>query len=193
MMQKNTQLIVIEGIDGVGKTTLTRGICTELQNRGIKAVLYEDIENKTEGFNTIKKYVKEHVSVEASFYFYLASAIHKSNEIEQLLKDNWVICDRYVFSTYAFHVAQGLSLESLPDLKNLSIRMPDQLILLVLDEGERNKRISERAHNDIDDCYPNVPGSYLHHFQEILKSFNPKILDANSSKEALVSVVIEAI
>ena len=40
------KLVVFEGIDGVGKTTLSGLLRDKLVQHGIKAVRYEDIENK---------------------------------------------------------------------------------------------------------------------------------------------------
>ncbi|MDO8499777.1 MAG: hypothetical protein Q7S66_03905 [bacterium] len=52
------KLVVFEGIDGVGKTTLCSALKHELAKRGIMAILYEEIENKKSGFNKIKSFIK---------------------------------------------------------------------------------------------------------------------------------------
>jgi len=40
------KLIVFEGIDGVGKTTLSKLLRDKLINQGIKTIRFEDIEKK---------------------------------------------------------------------------------------------------------------------------------------------------
>lgn len=75
------KLIVLEGIDGVGKTTIARLLKEALTRRGIPAMVYEEHEKRDAGFNVLKPFVRKNAPIEASFFFYLASAIYKSQEI----------------------------------------------------------------------------------------------------------------
>lgn len=108
------KLVVFEGIDGVGKSALCRALCDQLRTqKGIPAVVFEDVEDRRSGFNLIKPFIKEQVPATGSFLFYLASAIYKSVLIEKLLRTSWVICDRYIYSTLAYHHTRGVELGSL--------------------------------------------------------------------------------
>lgn len=84
-MKLKNKLIVLEGIDGVGKTTIALRLKKLLKQRRIRVVLYEDYELKHPGFNPLKMLVKK-IPITGSHLFYLASAIYKSQEIKKLLK-----------------------------------------------------------------------------------------------------------
>lgn len=111
------KLVVFEGIDGVGKTTLSILLRDKLIDQGIKTIRYEDIERENCGFNLIKPFIKTQVPIDSSLLFYIASAIYKSQQIEKLLKHYWVICDRYIYSTFAYHKIRNADFSFIPDIK----------------------------------------------------------------------------
>lgn len=175
------KLIVLEGIDGVGKTTLAHALVEQLKNKGIYAICYEDVEDAFSVFNQTKQKVKESAVIEAQFYFYLASAIQKSSHIRDLLNKQWVICDRYVYSTYAYHVVRGMRAMHMPAIKTLPILTPDLALLLALDEKTRQERVRQRISNDTYDYELKTPKSFLGRFEAELRKFNLKGLDTNDS------------
>lgn len=183
-------LIVIEGIDGVGKTTLCRELTLSLQKSNFPVVWFEEVEEASSLFNRMKKTVRTEASLEAQFYFYLASAIYKSSIIEDLLEKQTVICDRFVYSTYAYHLAKGLNVEYAPMLSKLPIRKPDLAYQLILDETERQKRILQRPDNDIDDFEFKKTGGYIDIFEKHLQTFQLKILDTSLSTDELVHTIL---
>ncbi len=191
------KLIVFEGIDGTGKTTISSLLVTELKNRGINAVRYEDIENRNSVFNAAKEYIKAHATVEASFFFYVASALNKSAEITPLLTDAWVICDRYVYSTVAQHIARGLDAALVPDFKKTALRKPDYLFLLTVDEAVRISRLSLRGEASADDFVPKEVGSVPYIKEQTFMSFSPHVLDNSTDGpglliESICSIILES-
>ena len=137
------KLIVFEGIDGVGKTTLCQLLERELRKRGIPVIRYESIESKKRGYNVLKPFIKKKTGIYASFLFYLSSAIYKSQTVERLLKTSWVLCDRYVYSTIGYHIARGVRVESVR-FKKLPIREPDLTFCVVVKESIRRARILKK-------------------------------------------------
>jgi dTMP kinase len=190
-MSKNHKLIVIEGIDGVGKTTLCRELKSALLNQGQSVIWFEEIENPDSIFNSMKKNIKKTVSLETQFYFYLASAINKSETIFSLLENHSVICDRYIYSTYAYHVAKGMSVTNMPPMSILPVRLPDLCYQLVLDESERQQRIRNRKNNDIDDFEIKIPESHIDKFERYLFSCNLPILNSILSQNELVNLILK--
>ena len=154
---------------------------------GVTALRYEDIEDKHEGFNLLKDYVRSTASVEASFYFYLASALHKSARIQALLKEQWVICDRYVYSTIAYHVAKGFPRSAVPDLAQLPLKMPDYFFLVTVSERERLQRVSKKIGATTDDAIPKSLGNEVQTREDVFKSFNPLVID-NSENDPQISL-----
>ena len=181
MKQKN-KLIVLEGIDGVGKTTIALELKKVLKKKGISAILYEDYELKHPGFNPLKLLVKK-IPIAGSHLFYLASAIYKSQVIKKLLKKHWVICDRYFYSSVEYHKAKGskLQIQPLNDLLK-----PDYGFLLTLNEKTRQKRVKQRSKITKSDLVSKQIGSFPYKMESFLKKTDLINIDNSVSiKEAM--------
>lgn len=181
-MKSKNKLIVFEGIDGVGKTTIALELKKTLKNKGIPVIFYEDYETKHPGFSPLKLLVKT-IPITGSHLFYLASSIYKSQVIKKLLKTHWVICDRYFYSTNAYHKTKGsnLKIQKLNDLQN-----PDYAFLLTLDEKTRQKRIQQKSHITKSDLILKKKGSLPYKMENFLKKMNLiKIDNSTPMKETL--------
>lgn len=175
------KLIVFEGIDGVGKTTLSGLLRDKLVSRGIKTIRFEDIEEKNNGFNLIKPFIKKQVSINSSLLFYLASAVYKSRLIERLLKHNWVICDRYIYSTLAYHKIRKAGLSPVLDIKKILIRLPDFLFLIKVADNVRLNRIKNRLVNNTYDFKVKTSRNFAGKMEKELEEFKPIIIDNSHS------------
>ncbi len=163
------KLIVFEGIDGVGKSTLCAELKKELKRKGIKAVLYEDFERNKVGFGVLKSFIKQKVrplSVNSSLYFYLSSALYKSEVIKKLLKKSWVICDRYIYSTIADHVVGGVDKVIVPDLKKFPFLKPDFAFWVVVSDKIRLGRVKARGLANKQELVPLKPGTRAHKLEK---------------------------
>lgn len=184
-------LIVFEGIDGAGKTTIAKKLHELFIRLGIPCVFYEDYEKKDHGFNLIKPFIGDETPIDSSLFFYIASAIYKSQEIKFLLRDNWVICDRYVYSTLAYHRARGANLNLIPLLKKLPIILPDFYFLLEVDEPLRLKRLAMKQNTEPLDFLPKSHGSFFDRIERYLIEHKPIIL--NNSQTETDSIINEII
>lgn len=171
------KLIVFEGIDGVGKTTLSKLLQNKLKKQGFKAVRYEDAEERNSGFNQIKPFIKTQTPIDSSLLFYISSAIYKSRQIEKLLKHNWVICDRYIYSTLAYHKIRKVDPALIPDIKNMPIRLPDFLFLIKVNDDIRLKRIKARSNNNDYDFKMKTKKNLIGKMEKELETFKPIIID----------------
>lgn len=185
------KLIIFEGIDGVGKTTLCRELKKELKTRGVEAVFYEDFERKNYGFNILKPFIKKmaELSVDSSFLFYLSSAVYKSAVIEKLLERQWVICDRYVYSTIAYHKIRGCSKNILRAVGAFPIREPDYGFFVTVDDDKRLSRVKGRKNITAADTIPNKKGTHPRRMENEFKKF-PLIRISNNTQ---LSVAINKI
>jgi len=183
------KLIVFEGIDGVGKTTLAKLLRDNLIKQGFEAVLYEDLEEKNKGFNLIKPFIKEQVSINSSLFFYIASVIHKSQNINELLKKNFVICDRYIYSTIAYHVVRGAD-KSLINMKKLPIIWPDFLFLIKTQEKIRLERVKKRKKNNICDLKVKTNKNLIGKMEKELENFSPITINNSYNSPDIVSNTI---
>ena len=135
MENKKYKFIVFEGIDGSGKSTVSRYLARE-----IHAKLYT---TPPPGFKSTRRKFDSFVKLPSRFLFYLSSVAYASEEIKKLLQKRHVVCDRYIASTLAYHKALGVKLNW--DLEQLNLVKPDFTFFLEINnEQERVRRLKER-------------------------------------------------
>ncbi len=185
-MKNKNKLIVFEGIDGVGKTTIAVVVKKLLRKKGNPVVLYESYEKKYSNFNKLKPFIKT-IPVNASYLFYLSSSVYKSHIIKKLLERNWVICDRYFYSTIARHGAEGSTLKI--DIDSLGIIKPDYTFLLTIKEKIRRERIKYKKHITESDLVPKIPGCFPYKMEKLLKKMNLIKIDNSGSLNETISKI----
>ncbi len=96
--------IVVEGLDGTGKSTVTKLIADKIG--GIRvATPMEPYQGRR------PKYVEATFNPQDSFEFYLEATLHAAWQIAQMCKTQAVVCDRYIASTFSYHTGLGLDSE----------------------------------------------------------------------------------
>lgn len=140
MGRKKNIFIVVEGLSGCGKTRITKALSKKLNAIYFKTpppplIAFRDIADKKFG-------------IEDRYSFYLAGSFLASEQIKKILERKTVICDRYIYTTLAFHAARGLKVHKISQLKNLLT--PDITFLVTCDEDIRRERMNKRglSHND---------------------------------------------
>jgi thymidylate kinase len=140
---KKHRFIVIEGIDGSGKSAVARLLAERLG-----ASCYE---TPPPPFTCIRHHIDTNASVEVHHLFYLAAVLHASDEIRVLLRTQDVVCVRYVMTTVVYHSVLGSTLQL--DVESLPLVEPDYTFLLhVTDEAERQRRIEQRRLKTVADA-----------------------------------------
>jgi len=140
--KKLRKFIVIEGIDGVGKTTCAR-MLTEMM-RGYYYKTPPPI------FKSIRTEIDLAGDFVTRFLFYLTALSKSSVEIKKILERKNVLCDRFIYSTIAYHKALGVDL-SFIDFQKLPILSPDFTFYLWAREEVIRQRINNRAPKSISD------------------------------------------
>ena len=147
--------IVLEGIDGAGKSTQAKMLAKWFENKGYEVVLTKEPTDTAFG-KLIRRLVltggKEgiidgaRISKEAEALLFAADrAEHVKKLIEPSLKaGKVVISDRYFYSSLAYQWARGLDLEWLINLNDFDPRA-DLVILLHLPVKESIKRLNGRS------------------------------------------------
>lgn len=136
---KKGKFIVIEGLDGCGKSTVSA-----ILKRNYNAI----------GLNAIPKELKPWLNVvgntnlpEATFSYFTICNLLKSLEIEKIISTGKnVILDRYVYSTYVYH--KELLGNKIPEeVKEIyhKIIQPDLVIFLDVPQNIRKERINQRV------------------------------------------------
>ncbi|HYT17914.1 MAG TPA: dTMP kinase [Thermoplasmata archaeon] len=144
-----TGFVTFEGIDGSGKTTVSRLVAKSLQARGRRVYLTSEPTKTWLGEAVRHAYDGDVGAVAESFLFLADRAAHLTEIRAHLERRELVLCDRYADSTYAY---QGARLEGLVDdpirfLQRASeswMLRPDLTILLRVPVELARKRIEGR-------------------------------------------------
>lgn len=146
--------IVLEGIDGAGKSTQAKLLAKWFEEKGYEVVLTKEPTDTAFG-KLIRRLVltggKEgiidgaRISHEAEALLFAAD---RAEHVHKLIKPSLeqgkvVISDRYFYSSLAYQWARGLDLDWLVDLNRFAVR-PNLTILLDLPVKESMNRINGR-------------------------------------------------
>ncbi len=144
------RFVTFEGIDGSGKSTISKLVAKKLQAAGYDTLwTYEPTDS------TVGKYVQQCIKTQSdpfiTSFTFIADRILHCKQIQQWLDDGKIVlCDRYAESTYAYQAAQLESelknpLEWLQELSKDRILLPDRTFLFVIDPKTSLARIQHRT------------------------------------------------
>jgi len=150
-MVKKGIFIVIEGLDGSGKTTQADILSKKLSENHKVLCTAEPSQGKIGSF--IRNgclYEEKRLPKEAEALLFAADRIeHMQNEIAPALaEDKIVICDRYIYSSLAYQGSAGLSLDWIKTI-NARALQPDFSVFIdvppeqVLERLQRKKSVME--------------------------------------------------
>jgi dTMP kinase len=142
--------VVIEGVDGVGKTTIAKALAERMNGvyfRTPSPTLEEFARADTMG-NVIylRQYIDQfaRVSPRTRFVFYLFCVAEAVNHIRQLLKMQDVICDRFVASTLVYHRVLDPGLAAVDVAWAVELKPDHQFLLDIVDDYEHVRRLDGR-------------------------------------------------
>lgn len=105
-------LVVVEGINGAGKTTIIDQVVNKLEYTDRSVVVYKFPNRKGIYGNHIDRYLKGELTITSKYdilNMFAANRFHVCEDIENdLRKGKIVICDRYIFSAIAYHIPQQI-------------------------------------------------------------------------------------
>jgi len=155
-MIKKGLFIVVEGIDGSGKTTQIKNLYEYLTSKGIPTTVTREPGGTVIG-EKIRDIVldKAHKNMDAITEMLLIAASRAQHVVEFISAKQkagvTVICDRYVLSSYVYQgVARGIELETVKKVNEYAMSgvIPDITFFINIDNEESVKRRSERQVND---------------------------------------------
>ena len=193
--------IVIEGIDGAGKSTQAKLLAKWFETKGYDVVLTKEPTDTAFG-KLIRKLVLTggregiidgaKISHEAEALLFAADrAEHVKKLIEPSIKaGKVVISDRYFYSSLAYQWARGLDLEWLINLNKFAIR-PDLVILLDLPVKESMKRINGRQLKSEFDRIAELQKKVRENYLKLVEMFpEMKIVNALASIEDIHNDIV---
>lgn len=144
---KRGHLIVLEGIDGTGKSTQTKRLGAWLESLGHSVVLSREPTNGPFGAKLRSSASTGRLSIEEELDLFLKD---RHQHIETVIAPNLaegrsVILDRYYFSTMAYQGARGLDPIEIRRTNEAFAPRPDLLLILDIDVRESHQRIGLRG------------------------------------------------
>lgn len=147
--QEMKNFFTFEGIDGSGKSTISKLVYKKLNSEEHDVVLtYEPTDTE------IGKYVQKSIKTKSdpfvTAFTFIADRILHCREIKKWLDEGKIVlCDRYADSTYSY---QGAQLENkikdpirwLKDLSKNQILIPDRTFLFIIPPNKSLERIKKR-------------------------------------------------
>lgn len=187
--------IVVEGIEGSGKSTLVAGLAEQLREDGREVLATREPGGTAIGNAVRAIFLDPTLAIEPlaeSMLVNAARAQHVSEKIRPALDAGRVVlCDRFVDSTLAYQgYGRGLEIGQLRKVCDIATGAiePDLTLLLDLPVSVARARMGERPHgvdrieNENDDFHERVRRGFL----ELAKSPRHSILDGALAAQELL-------
>ena len=183
--------VVLEGIDGSGKTSAISKVKEHLESLGHKVMITMEPTKGAIG-NLVAE--TDDLTPESEALLFTADRACHTKEISGWLEEGYdVICDRYYASTLAYQSASGLDRDWLYSINSKVIREPDIHILLDIDSEVSLTRVGKRGEKvsrfEKSDYLKKVRKAYL----EIAATYDLTVLDASRSKDDVLKDIIDMI
>lgn len=198
-------LIVFEGIDGSGKSTVSNQLAQYLHQKGAYTLWYREPGGTMLGevIRTILKFAKK-ISIikpRTEFFLFQAARSQLLYEVNEHLKQGrYVILDRFTLSTMVYQVVlNGIPTDTAYQISRYASYdlIPDITILLDLPVDVAIDRLSKRDDNDggYDGLEPQAMQELRDHYLDLARVMGPmvKVVDANRKTVFILEDVIEIV
>ena len=189
--RKRGLLVVLEGIDGSGKTTQARRLLRRLRRRGHKSVFFREPTRGKWG-REIKRLAARAGSATPERELELFVKDRRENVARNLVPalraGKVVVLDRYYFSTIAYQGAKGLDTVMIRRMNEAFAVRPDLVLILDVDAEAGLRRI--RGRRTRDELFERA--DYLVEVARIFRSFRgPRfvLLDGRGDPRAVARAV----
>lgn len=176
------KLIVIEGIDGSGKSTCAKNLAEKLNSINIKTIYTFEPTHSHYGAKLREGMLSEDLDAEEELLLFVKD---RKEHIEYMIKPAleegyFIILDRYFYSSIAYQGAKGININRIINMHKDFIIKPDIVFIFHLPiDIALNRIISKRG---IADRFENE--TYLKKVDKIFHSFNePFIYHIDTDKD----------
>lgn len=203
------KFIVIEGVDGCGKTTILESLATRLKADGKKVITINNIGENIDGTTILGKAIRDKINTgEVAntlelVYMYLASLITASVGIkgtnfigiDKLREEyDYIICSRWIYSTMVYGISKNIPMveEDLMviDLINTTydyttLAIPDLVLVIDNDLNTLVSRLSSRD-SDVDYFSDHEKIKLYHERYNNLKTYMLNLFHTVASEWSLI-------
>lgn len=142
------KFIVVEGLDGSGKSSQVDLLIEYLKKNGKDVVVTKEPTMDSESGRKIKQALKKEIvieSLELQKLYVQDRKEHLENKVIPALKEGeFVVSSRYAFSTFAYGYSDGLNVDLLVDM-NKEFLLPDLTIIIDVNPKSCVERIENRG------------------------------------------------
>lgn len=185
-------LIVLEGIDQCGKTTISKLLKNKLEELNLKTIIQTFPDKSTLIGNVINSYLQGNtkLSPQESHLLYSLNRHEKKSFMEEKLYNGYyIICDRYIFSGIAYSLANGLDCNFCLNTEQYLIK-PDLTFYLDISITETDKR-RKSLKTDIYET-SNFQSKVKEAYSKI-KTNDWIIINANQTPEEITNIILKHI
>lgn len=199
------KFIVVEGLDGSGKSTQIQKLSENLKAKGERVYITAEPQNYETG-----AYIRRILSESLERNMYLQAALFLADRLEHItnkdcgikkyLDDGYtVICDRYYYSSFAYQgTASDIDWVMDINLKCPEILTPDVCIFLDVNPTTCKERIdkgrdSVELYEKSTELMNKIRKNFLDVFDRLSGRENIKIIDANRGLDEIQADIIKAI
>lgn len=185
------KLIVLEGIDGAGKTTIGRFLCEQLDLRKIPCSFTREPTDGKYGRQLRERIRRGDLSPEEELYLFVKD---RKEHVENFIlpeknKGKIVVCDRYYISNCAYQGARGMDPKKILEL-NSTFPPPDLIVFLDIEPEMALRRKHELfTHFENREFLEKVREIYL----KILPMFRFVNINASFPLEKVKSLTLKAV
>lgn len=181
MTPKNV-FVSLDGVDGVGKTTVAKILAADGSFRYHKS--------PTGPFAQLRNEIDAHATPLERYCFYRLATQFDSAQIGRFLETSSVVCDRYIASTAAYHIAMDARIRVIHNDEGLL--RPHFAFLLDARSEIRDMRILERA-KAMSDAKIEGDSTLLDRVADIFMSFGLIFIDTSDMTAGEVAQTIKRI
>lgn len=202
-----TTTILLEGLDGCGKSTLAAALRQYMKNWGKRVALVQS-PGHTEGAKAIRQFVKYAgvaLTPTAQFLLFMAAGADAMPGIRALFDGpdavDYVVMDRWAPSSVAYQGAQGVSLSDIEMVYELFCKLPiDPALSFYLDvppEVRAKRREDRNAPESKVDRYESKGPDYMVKveaiYQRMVQAGQLRVLDGTKDVDTLVGEIMRAV
>lgn len=181
------KLIVITGLDGSGTSTIADQLHFEDAGSSL-------LKSPPYPFSSNRHDIDEklfHQSPTAHYLYYLASNVHLTEVINQKMAENDqnIYCIRHFIDTVVSHRSKGVDVKYEYETDLYTIRKPDYIFYLDVEEGERQLRLDARGRGFLDDQLNDE--ALRQRFLEEFNALDGEFIRIQTTNRELVEIITE--
>ena len=181
-MNPQHRLISIDGVDGVGKSTVAKLLAAD--------GTYHYHKSPSGEFARLRAEVDLHSTPLERYCFYRLASQYDSAQLVELLRTTSVVCDRYIASTAAYHFVLDPRTRLIHDESTLLV--PHFAFLLEARSDVRKERMAKRA-TITSDVALEHNGAFLDQVNEVFQTLGLISINTSDTTPEEVAAIIKNI